>query len=206
MSDQWLQNKYQITGEGIIEIPRVLRSDLAQWFHDLGFKVGVEVGVAAGEYSEILCQTNPQATIYGIDPWIAYDGYGDYKKESTFNRMYNDAMTRMRGFPNWKPIQAFSMDAVKQFEDESLDFVYIDANHAEPYVSQDINAWAKKVRKGGIVSGHDYIRLKSVRCDVIDALEKYTKENNINPLYILGTKPRIPENLRDESRSWLFFK
>lgn len=206
MSNLWLKSKYNVEGSGILEIPSIRRSDLAQWFHELDFKVGVEIGVAAGEYSLMLCEANPQATIYGVDPWIAYDGYGDYKKESTFNRLYTDAINRMKGFANWKPIQAFSMDAVKQFEDESLDFVYIDANHAEPYVSQDINEWAKKVRKGGIASGHDYIRLKSVRCDVIDALEKYRTENNIDTVFVLGTKPRVPENIRDESRSWLFFK
>ena len=50
------------------------------------------------------------------------------------------------------------MDAVKDFKDESLDFVYIDANHGYESTKEDIREWSKKVKKGGIVSGHDYVK------------------------------------------------
>jgi cephalosporin hydroxylase len=43
------------------------------------------------------------------------------------------------------------------FENNSLDFVYIDANHAYNYVVQDIELWYPKVKKGGYLCGHDYI-------------------------------------------------
>jgi hypothetical protein len=39
------------------------------------------------------------------------------------------------------------MDALNDFEDDSLDFVYIDGNHEFPYVAEDLFHWSKKVRK-----------------------------------------------------------
>lgn len=50
------------------------------------------------------------------------------------------------------------MDVVKQFKDESLDFVYIDGNHSFQHVVNDLCEWEKKVKVGGIVAGHDYIK------------------------------------------------
>ncbi len=51
------------------------------------------------------------------------------------------------------------MDALEDFEDNSLDFVYIDGDHNFKHISEDIYEWTKKVRSGGIVSGHDYLIL-----------------------------------------------
>jgi Methyltransferase domain len=49
-----------------------------------------------------------------------------------------------------------SVAASKLYDDESLDFVFIDADHSYSAVSRDIDAWLPKVRKSGIMSGHDY--------------------------------------------------
>ena len=48
-------------------------------------------------------------------------------------------------------------DAVKDIEDSSLDFVHIDGDHSYDFVMQDIILWGRKVRIGGIISGHDYL-------------------------------------------------
>jgi hypothetical protein len=56
-------------------------------------------------------------------------------------------------------IRANSQKASEIFQDESLDFVYIDANHAYDFVVDDINYWYSKVKKGGYLWGHDYISL-----------------------------------------------
>lgn len=56
----------------------------------------------------------------------------------------------------YKTIHAGSQDAVKKFEDNSLDFVYIDAEHSYKAVKEDIKEWMPKVKSGGIIAGHDY--------------------------------------------------
>jgi predicted O-methyltransferase YrrM len=55
-----------------------------------------------------------------------------------------------------KVIRDFSISAATTFEDNYLDFVYIDADHTEKAVYEDLHAWWTKVRPGGIVAGHDY--------------------------------------------------
>ncbi len=204
---EYLQKKFNLdlSKELPIEIPDVGRNNLARWLNELDFKIGVEVGVAAGEYSEILCYANPQMKIYGIDSWIPYNGYTDYTKESTFATLYHDAKKRLSKYTNYEFINELSMDAVKRFKDESLDFVYIDANHDDPYITQDITEWIKKVKKGGIIAGHDYARI--IRgWDVIRAVQKYTKKNNINPWFVIGLSAKIPGMIRDDSRSWMIIK
>jgi predicted O-methyltransferase YrrM len=53
-------------------------------------------------------------------------------------------------------IQKISWEASGDFDDESVDFVFIDADHTYESVVKDINSWLPKVRKGGMISGHDY--------------------------------------------------
>jgi hypothetical protein len=76
-------------------------------------------------------------------------------------------------------------------------------------VTNDIVEWSKKVRKGGVISGHDYIRIER-RNDILqvkEAVDAYTKKNEINPWYVLGRKNKLDENeIRDKQRSWFWFK
>lgn len=207
----YVLKKYNIKTD-VIEIPDVDRKDLAQLFHDLDFKIGVEVGVAAGEFSRIIMDRNPQLTsMTGVDPHEPYSGYKDYVRVSTFNQLLEDAHKRLDEFPQYHFSRKYSVDAAADFEDGSLDFVYIDANHQEEPVYADITAWAPKVRAGGIVSGHDYARLKGNGIDpsdnwaVIPALHRYVDENNLE-LFIWGLEAKLANLKRDPSRSWMFIK
>lgn len=201
--------KYNIDPNGKlpIEIPNVGKGDLAKLLQELDFKVGVEVGVAEGKYSRKLCRINHQMKLYGVDAWKIYGDYADYSAEK-LDLLYEQVKKESAQYLNYEIIKEFSTDAVKRFEDNSLDFVYIDANHYEPYITQDITEWSKKIRKGGIVSGHDYFRGYSNgrAFDVIKAVNKYAKENNIKPWFVLGLAAKIPGLVRDTSRSWLWVK
>lgn len=49
-----------------------------------------------------------------------------------------------------------SFDRIKEFSDNSIDFAFIDANHTYEFVSRDIAAILPKMKKGGVLAGHDY--------------------------------------------------
>ena len=79
---------------------------------------------------------------------------------------------------NMKPVEGYytakrmsSVEAAETYSDNSLDFVFIDAAHDYDSVKQDIISWLPKVKKGGIISGHDYPHLP-VRRSVNELLTK----------------------------------
>lgn len=201
----YIANKYKLdmSSPSPIEIPNVGRADLAEWLHELDFKVGVEVGVGEGEYSEIICEVNPQMKLYGVDLYEPYNGYAECQRTDEFTKSYEEAMGRLRKFPKYIFVKKFSMDALSDFADGSLDFVYIDANHTSPYVTQDVEGWSKKVRSGGIVSGHDYID----KCwRVKEAVNEYVNHNHIKHWFILGLQNKISGMVTDYSVSWMWIK
>lgn len=55
-----------------------------------------------------------------------------------------------------RPIRKDSHRAAKLYNDESLDFVFIDGDHIYKNVKQDIISWYPKVKIGGFLGGHDY--------------------------------------------------
>jgi len=129
------------------EFPKLLR--------ELGCKTGVEIGVNKGKYSKWLCHTMKGLKLYLVDPYECYEDDGYYADQDYQDACFKEAKVRMEKF-NCEFIRKPSMEAVKDFLDNSLDFIYIDANHQYEYVVEDIAQWSKKVKPGGIVSGHDY--------------------------------------------------
>ena len=59
-------------------------------------------------------------------------------------------------------IQNYSVKAAWTYKDNSLDFVFIDADHAFEAVTDDLSAWYPKVKRGGTIAGHDYFTDKPV--------------------------------------------
>lgn len=53
-------------------------------------------------------------------------------------------------------IKADSVSAASTYEDNSLDFVFIDAQHTKEATLRDLEAWYPKVKVGGTIAGHDY--------------------------------------------------
>lgn len=196
-----------------IEIPNIGRWGLAGLFAELGYKRGVEVGVQAGEYSEVLCKSIPGLELFCVDPWKAYKGYRDFVRQDRIDGFLREAHERLDRFnENGNGnrvhfVQKFSMDAVKEFEDGSLDFVYIDAAHNLQNVTNDIVEWSKKLRRSGSCSGHDYcLRTRPTDQHVVYAVEAYTKAYDIRPYFVLGAKSKEPGVTRDFSRSYFWLK
>jgi len=186
------------------EIPNCKRRQLSDFFKEMGFKVGAEIGVYKGDFSRWLCKGGLK--LYSIDPWLSYDGYVYDKvhRQARQEVLYQSAKDRLAPYPNCTIIRKKSMDALEDFEDESLDFVYIDGNHFFEYVANDIAGWSKKVRKGGIISGHDYAVTKNL--DVKFVVDAYTKAKGIKNWWVLGRKEVIPGEHRDQYRSWMWLK
>lgn len=122
---------------------------------------GVEVGTFKGSFSNQIIN-NWSGTLYMVDVWRPLEsGYDDSSNHGRYDGgVYTDAMENIKGFEDRAiMVRATSEIAADMFNDNSLDFVYIDANHAYDYVVQDIELWYPKVKKGGFICGHDYLGL-----------------------------------------------
>ena len=185
--DTWQSEPLPIT------IPLEEKKGLARLFRELGFTVGAEVGVERGRFSLVLLIHNPKLTLYGVDPWITYDKYVDYQSQDQLDLFYRstkDRLVKHNVFDRFRMIQEFSEEAVKNFEDGSLDFVYIDGNHDLLNVVRDLTLWTPKVRKGGLIVGHDYTSLCNAHNHVIHVMEgaqAFAKVYEIKPWFIFGT-------------------
>jgi len=75
-----------------------------------------------------------------------------------------------------------SLEASQVIADGSLDFVYIDALHEFDPFMMDIILWVPKVRKDGIVSGHDFAHFHEM--GIVQAVTAYVTAHSIIPWYI----------------------
>lgn len=125
----------------------------------LGLRTGVEVGVAFGGHSQAILERGGVKKLFGVDCYQHRDGYDDPMNlpQNVFDRLATRVVDRMSPFGDrFELIREHSADAGERFEDHSLDFVYLDADHSEAGVWNDLCTWAIKVREGGIIGGHDF--------------------------------------------------
>lgn len=116
--------------------------------------VGIEVGVAEGGNAFDILSGLKIKTLYLVDIWAPYEEEGDRAFDST--ALEDAAKDNLKKFKKKTVfVKKLSVDAAKDFEDNSLDFVYIDANHQYEYVKEDIEAWWPKVKVGGMLCGDD---------------------------------------------------
>jgi len=187
-----------------IELPNCGRDQLPDWFRDLGFRVGVEVGTERGVFAETICRAIPDVHLFCVDAWQSYIGYRDHVDSTKLQRFYHETQARLAPY-NVTIIRSFSVDAATQFDDGSLDFVYIDGNHSLPHIIADLAAWSPKVRAGGIVSGHDYARHRWPNLmHTVQGVNAWVDVYDISPLFLVGRKAEIPGEIRDSARSWFF--
>ena len=123
----------------------------------------VEIGVGRSTtLTHILKKTNI-SEYWAIDPWLPYtggsslEGMRDVKEPKLkWESWHIKACRRMLYYPQLRVLRTDSVAASKMFPDEYFDFVYIDGDHRYEYVVLDIKSWLPKVKKRGILGGHDY--------------------------------------------------
>ena len=153
--------------------------------HDLPFFLnknnllnkGVELGVLRGEFSKYILNHWKGKILYSIDHWLRSNRHGTINN-SHGERKYKITQKRLAKFKDRSIIlKKTSKEARKLFEDNSLDFVYIDADHTEKYVSKDIKYWWPKIKTNGILCGDDYIQRRDY--GVIPAVNTFVEKYNL---------------------------
>lgn len=104
-----------------------------------------EVGTASGRTALPLLRMFTKVYIVDLWPWSEQD----YRDCMATLSEYKDTFTVLRGL---------SWEMAEQIPDESLDYVYIDADHKYESIKKDLVAYYPKLRSGvgAVASGHDY--------------------------------------------------
>lgn len=118
----------------------------------------VELGAWKGRSSAFLVveakNKSPNIKIHIVDTWL---GSGEHTAGMT-DGLYEKFISNMSPLNgHYQPHRMTTDEAAPLFEDGSLDAVFIDADHTYDAVKKDIANWMPKIRKGGILAGHDYI-------------------------------------------------
>lgn len=133
------------------------------WLDTCGFEVGIEIGVQRGFFSAVMLKGWTSAKEYHqIDVWAPQTNYvdeGNVKTDEQLRRM-EMAMNNTMEFASKTRIFQHRMrsdQAAAKFQDESIDFAYIDARHDFCGVTQDLEMFWPKLRRGGVYAGHDFM-------------------------------------------------
>lgn len=124
-------------------------------------EVGSWLGRSAALMGVEIANRNLSGTkLYCVDPWI--DGGPDLRDTGHYKKVAHEPLLTqfLRNVAPVKdyivPIAKMSVDAAKNFDDGSVDFLMLDGDHSYEAVRADILAWLPKMKKGSIISGDDY--------------------------------------------------
>ena len=139
---------------------------------------GAEIGVYKGDNAEFILNVLQPTLLYLIDPW---NNFMDTDSNEIIGEIqYIETQERLKLYGNKRLIKRTSLEASKLFRDKELDFVYIDADHSYQGVSQDLNLWYPKIKKGGILSGHDYHQSMK---NVVIAVNEFVAKNKLQLMH-----------------------
>jgi len=131
----------------------------------------IEIGTHQAEYAEIFLSIWKGETLYCIDPWqntsSDYEQQAQSLPEAKETRIHDLDIAKRR-------LQRFGKRAVivpktsqealtTQMNLSSADFVYVDGDHTEDAVFNDLNLAWSVLERGGILAGHDIICPNEVR-------------------------------------------
>lgn len=146
----------------------------------------VEIGVWKGgstSFMGVEIVNSGKKIIYdAIDSFEGSIEHGDVK-----DWLYLEASKNLKPLTNLgivNLIKGFSLDVVSNYEDESIDFCFIDGSHEYEDVKKDIIAWLPKIKKGGILSGHDYDESWEGVVKAVDELLGKENIKNTKSIYI----------------------
>lgn len=150
--------------------------------------VAAEVGVAAGANAKRIFSALNIRRMFLIDSWKL-----EYSAEC-----YDWLLKTCKEFEGCMGavvlVRHDAISAATLFNNNHIDYLYLDDNHAPAHVLKELEAYYPKVASGGIISGHDWA--DNNRASV--AVKQFCKERNV--------KYYFAQNEGEEVADWWFFK
>lgn len=164
------------------------REQFPDLLYQLGLNgIGVELGVAAGTYSNSLLEQSDLRVLFSVDRWT--DHHDDKEARSAHQLLSRHGLRSA-------VLKMTFEEASKLFANEAFDFIYLDGY---AHLGQDgectLTTWWNKLKPGGIFAGHDYHPKWPKTIEVVD---QFTNRYGLE----LFTTDEKPEILEHEFPSW----
>jgi predicted O-methyltransferase YrrM len=142
-------------------------------------EIGCWLGRSACYMAELIKAGGKEVKFDCIDTWLV--GSEEHvhlnrlslEPREDISDFFKDNMKKAGVLKQVNMVKTSSLKAVKKYKDASLDFVFLDDDHSEEHVFEELNAWWPKIKKGGILAGHDYS--ESNWPGVVSAVKRFTK-------------------------------
>lgn len=143
--------------------------------------IAAEIGVNKGDFSEEILKRSHPAKLHLIDVW----GSERYHKglEDLVKGRFKPEIEKGTVEVN----VGFSVDMSKRFENEYFDWIYIDTTHLYADTRDELEAYSKKMKPGGIIAGHDFVSgnwRSAIKYGVIEAVHEFCVKNDWELLFL----------------------
>jgi hypothetical protein len=173
-----------------------------------------EIGIQNGNFTKFILNSCNISPVIGVDPFLPCFG-----KQCGWSHSQNDIVadqkmqlkTKLNCLKNLSQFgnrfKFFNMTSIEYgltLQDQSLDIIFIDGDHSEEGVYQDLTIFYKKIKKGGMIVGHDYggnFGKSEAVVQVKPAVDKFCLNNSIN--YFVTN---IDYRYREEVQSFFIYK
>lgn len=117
---------------------------------------GAELGVWHGRTLSTILAACPDLYMVGVDAWEHIPNEMDHYTSWDHDAHYKQALAAVAPYiERVQLLRTTTRRASWLVADGSLDFIFIDADHRTAAVTEDIVRWSPKVKRGGMIMGHD---------------------------------------------------
>ena len=121
----------------------------------------LEIGVFKADFSKQVIKVANPKEFYMVDIWQGGWGSGDKNGDNhlhieNMEDVYLSLYQQTKHKPNIHVVRATSTAFLKSCEDNYFDVIYVDGDHAEQAVYEDLSNSFKKIKDGGMLMGHDF--------------------------------------------------
>lgn len=146
---------------------------------------GIEIGTGRGEGSYLILEKCSKVEkLYTVDPFKEYMDWVGVIEQKDQTKFEEIAKTNLSEFGDRvEMIKKSSDEAASMFEDNSMDFIFIDGDHSADQVKRDCINYYPKLKVGGLFAVHDS-NLNMVK----DGLKQFRDEKKVRvPIQLIGS-------------------
>jgi hypothetical protein len=145
----------------------------------------VELGVFKGDFAEQILKIGKPERLLLVDIWPQNNFSADVNgngSEIFGEELYDMVKARFAEYPNVHLLKSLTYYVLEKIPDETIDVIYIDADHSYEGCMNDLTNCDPLVKNDGLILGHDFDEISFP--GVIRAVQEFVKSRGYYLTYI----------------------